>query len=102
MTPTDFSSLTPTTKELTLSTDGLAKVNAASGLVDATAYKYDITFKFTTTSDTVTNKIVSYTSTVSLFKIISVTKDMLQNMIKTTPKLTVRNRSRYDNFNSLL
>lgn len=47
--PTDFNSLTPTTKELTLSTDGLAKVNTTSGLVDATAYKYGVTFKFTTT-----------------------------------------------------
>ena len=100
LTPTDFDSLTPTTKELTLSADGLTKVNAANGLADATAYKYDVTFKFTTTSDTVSNKTVSYTSTVSLYKLASVTKDMLETMIKATPKLTVRNRSgdAYDGF----
>ena len=100
LTPTDFSSLTPTTKELTLSADGLAKVNAASGLEDARAYKYDITFKFTTTSDTVSNKTVSYTSTISLYKATSVTQAMLREMIKSTGSKTIPNRSAeaYDNF----
>jgi len=100
LTPTDFSSLTPNSKELTLSADGLAKVNSASGLKDATAYKYDITFKFTTTSDTVSNKTASYKSTVSLYKVVSVTKDMLKTMITSTPTKTVGNRSAaaYDNF----
>ena len=100
LTPADFSSLTPSSKELTLSEAGLTKVNSASGLVDATAYKYDITFKFTTTSDTVSNKTASYTSTVSLYKVVSVTKDMLKTMITSTPIKTVQNRSAaaYDNF----
>ena len=95
-TPADFNSLTPTTKELTLSDEGLAKVNSANDLIDATAYKYDITFKFTTTSDTVSNKTVTSKSTVSLFKIVFVTEEMFKNMIKTTPKLTVTNRSDID------
>ena len=98
LTPADFGSLTPSSKELTLSADGLSKVNSVSGLADATAYKYDITFKFTTTSDTVSNKTVLYTSTVSLYKLVSVTKAMLENMIKTTTKLTVQNRSKIDGF----
>lgn len=100
LTPTDFSSLTPNSKELTLSADGLAKVNSASGLKDATAYKYDITFKFTTTSDTVSNKTALYTSTVSLYKLVSVTKSMLENMIKTTPTKTVQNRTAIDTVGS--
>ena len=82
LTPADFSSLTPSSKELTLSADGLAKVNSASDLKDATAYDYSVAFKFTTTSDTVSNKTVLYTSTVSLYKLVSVTKVMLENMIK--------------------
>lgn len=96
LTPADFNSLTPTTKELTLSDEGLTKVNSATDLIDATAYKYDITFKFTTTSDTVSNKTATSKSTVSLFKIVSVTEAMFKNMIKTTPKLTVTNRSDID------
>ena len=100
LTPADFSSLTPSSKELTLSADGLAKVNSASGLADATAYKYDITFKFTTTSDTVSNKTASYTSTVSLYKVVSVTKDMLKTMITSTPKKeNIQNRSKIDGHN---
>ena len=100
LTPADFSSLTPSSKELTLSADGLAKVNSASDLKDATAYDYSVAFKFTTTSDTVSNKTALYTSTVSLYKVVSVTKDMLKTMIKTTPTKTVGNRSAaaYDNF----
>lgn len=100
LTPADFSSLTPSSKELTLSAAGLTKVNSASDLKDATAYKYDITFKFTTTSDTVSNKTASYKSTVSLYKVVSVTKDMLKTMITSTPTKTVENRSAaaYDNF----
>ena len=100
LTPADFSSLTPSSKELTLSADGLTKVNSASGLADATAYKYDITFKFTTTSDTVSNKTASYKSTVSLYKVVSVTKDMLKTMITSTPKKeNIPNRSRIDGYN---
>ena len=100
LTPADFSSLTPSSKELTLSEAGLTKVNSASGLVDATAYKYDITFKFATTSDTVSNKTASYTSTVSLYKVVSVTKDMLKTMITSTPKKqNIPNRSRIDGHN---
>ena len=100
LTPADFSSLTPSSKELTLSANGLNKVNSASDLKDATAYKYDITFKFTTTSDTVSNKTASYKSTVSLYKVVSVTKDMLKTMITSTPTKTVGNRSAaaYDGF----
>ena len=98
LTPTDFSSLTPSSKELTLSADGLNKVNSASGLEDNTTYKYDITFKFTTTSDTVSNKIASYTSTVSLYKIGYVTLDTFKNMIASTPNLTFTNRSSIDKF----
>ena len=100
LTPADFSSLTPSSKELTLSADGLAKVNSASGLADATAYNYSVAFKFTTTSDTVSNKTVLYTSTVSLYKLVSVTKDMLKTMITSTPTKRVLNRSAaaYDNF----
>ena len=100
LTPADFNSLTPTTKELTLSADGLSKVNSASGLADATAYNYSVVFKFTTTSDTVSNKTVLYTSTVSLYKLVSVTKDMLKTMITSTPTKTVENRSAaaYDGF----
>ena len=98
LTPADFNSLTPTTKELTLSDEGLAKVNSATDLADATAYKYDITFKFTTTSDAVSNKTVTSKSTVSLFKVVSVTKYMLINMIKATPGFTVKNRSDIDGF----
>ena len=100
LTPADFSSLTPSSKELTLSANGLNKVNSASDLKDATAYKYDITFKFTTTSDTVSNKTASYKSTVSLYKVVYVTKDMLKTMITSTPIKTVQNRSAaaYDNF----
>ena len=75
LTPADFNSLTPTTKELTLSDEGLAKINSATDLIDATAYKYEITFKFTTTSDTVSNKTVTSKSTVSLFKIVFVTEE---------------------------
>ena len=100
LTPADFSSLTPSSKELTLSADGLTKVNSASGLADATAYKYDITFKFATTSDTVSNKTVSYTSTVSLYKLVSVTKDMLKTMITSTPKKeNIPNRNKIDGHN---
>ena len=100
LTPADFSSLTPSSKELTLSANGLNKVNSASDLKDATAYKYDITFKFTTTSDTVSNKTASYKSTVSLYKVVYVTKDMLKTMITSTPTKTVGNRSAaaYDGF----
>ena len=98
LTPDDFNSLSPSSTELTLSVEGLAKVNSASGLEDATAYKYDITFKFTTTSDTVSNKTVKSKSTVSLFKIVFVTEEMFKKMINTTPKLTVTNRSDIDGF----
>ena len=100
LTPADFSSLTPSSKELTLSANGLAKVNSASGLNDATAYDYSVAFKFTTTSDTVSNKTVLYTSTVSLYKLVSVTKSMLENMIKTTPTKTVQNRTAIDTVGS--
>ena len=97
LTPADFGSLTPSSKELTLSADGLAKVNSASGLADATAYKYDITFKFATTSDTVSNKTVLYTSTVSLYKLVSVTEAMFKKMITSTPKKeNIPNRSAID------
>ena len=71
-TPADFNSLAPTTKELTLSDEGWAKINSATDLADARDYKYDITFKFTTNSDTVSNKTVTSKSTVSLFKIVFV------------------------------
>ena len=98
LTPADFSSLTPSSKELTLSADGLAKVNSASGLADATAYNYSVAFKFTTTSDTVSNKIASYTSTVSLYKIGYVTLDTFKNMIASTTNLTFTNRSSIDKF----
>ena len=91
LTPTDFDSLTPSSKELTLLTKGLAKVNSASDLSDATYYNYDITFKFTTTSDTVSNKTATAKSTVQLYKYKVVTAQMLEDMIKTTPKLTVSN-----------
>ena len=91
MTPTDFDSLTPSSKELTLLTKGLTKVNSASDLSYATYYNYDITFKFTTTSDTVSNKTATAKSTVQLYKYKVVTAQMLEDMIKTTPKLTVTN-----------
>ena len=91
LTPTDFDSLTPSSKELTLLTKGLTKVNSASDLSDATYYNYDITFKFTTTSDTVSNKTATAKSTVHLYKYKVVTAQMLEDMIKTTPKLTVTN-----------
>ena len=100
LTPADFSSLTPSSKELTLSADGLNKVNSASDLKDATAYDYSVAFKFTTTSDTVSNKTVLYTSTVSLYKLVSVTKVMLENMIKKTPTKTVQNRTAIDTVGS--
>ena len=99
--PDDFiTNLTPTTKELTLSDKGLDKVNTIKTLEDATAYKYDVTFKFTTTSDTVSNKTALYTSTVSLIKVVTVTKDMLEKMINSTPKLTVTNRRDFDGFDA--
>ncbi len=91
LTPTDFDSLTPSSKELTLLTKGLTKVNSASDLSYATYYNYDITFKFTTTSDTVSNKTATAKSTVQLYKYKVVTAQMLEDMIKTTPKLTVTN-----------
>ena len=91
LTPTDFDSLTPSSKELTLLANGLTKVNSASGLSNATYYNYDITFKFTTTSDTVSNKTATAKSTVQLYKYKVVTAQMLEDMIKTTPKLTVTN-----------
>ena len=91
LTPTDFDSLTPSSKELTLLTKGLTKVNSASDLSNATYYYYDITFKFTTTSDTVSNKTATAKSTVQLYKYKVVTAQMLEDMIKTTPKLTVTN-----------
>ena len=91
LTPTDFDSLTPSSKELTLLTKGLTKVNSANDLSDATYYNYDITFKFTTTSDTVSNKTATAKSTVQLYKYKVVTAQMLEDMIKTTPKLTVTN-----------
>ena len=91
LTPMDFDSLTPSSKELTLLTKGLTKVNSAIGLSYATYYNYDITFKFTTTSDTVSNKTATAKSTVQLYKYEVVTAQMLEDMIKTTPKLTVTN-----------
>ena len=91
LTPADFDSLTPSSKELTLLTKGLTKVNSASDLSYATYYNYDITFKFTTTSDTVSNKTATAKSTVQLYKYKVVTAQMLEDMIKTTPKLTVTN-----------
>ena len=95
LTPTDFDSLTPSSKELTLLTKGLTKVNSANDLSDATYYNYDITFKFTTTSDTVSNKTATAKSTVQLYKYKVVTAQMLEDMIKTTPKLTVTNFNAY-------
>ena len=106
LTPADFSSLTPSSKELTLSANGLNKVNSANDLKDDTAYDYSVAFKFTTTSDTVSNKTVLYTSTVSLYKhvsvtkLVSVTKVMLENMIKKTPTKTVQNRNAIDTVGS--
>ena len=91
LTPADFDSLNPSSKELTLLANGLTKVNSASGLSYATYYNYDITFKFTTTSDTVSNKTATAKSTVQLYKYKVVTAQMLEDMIKTTPKLTVTN-----------
>ena len=99
--PEDFiTNLNPTTKGLTLSDKGLNKVNTIKTLEDATAYKYDVTFKFTTTSDAVANKTVFYTSTVSLIKLVTVTEDMFKKMIKSTPKLTVTNRKAFDGYDS--
>ena len=99
--PEDFiTNLNPTTKELTLSEKGLNKVNTIKTLEDATAYKYDVTFKFTTTSDAVANKTVFYTSTVSLIKLVTVTEDMFKKMIRATPKLTITNRKAFDGYES--
>lgn len=84
-------------KKLTLTSAGLNKFSSASGLVDATAYKYDIQFMFSTTSDTVSNKTVYATNTVSLFKVKEVTKADLTTIIKTiTKKANIQNRSKID------
>lgn len=66
-------------------------MNSAS--LSSLNYSYDITFKFTTTSDTVSNKTATAKSTVRLYKYKLVTAQMLEDMIKTTPKLTVSNLS---------
>ena len=87
-------------KKLTLTSAGLNKVSSASSLVDATAYKYDIQFMFSTTSDTVSNKTVYATNTVSLFKVKEVTKADLTTIIKTIPKeANIPNRSKIDGHN---
>ena len=100
--PEDFNSLTPTSTELTLSESGLKKTNQImnSGSISSLIYSYDVTFKFTTTSDTVSNKTATAKSTVRLYKYKLVTAQMLEDMIKTTPKLTVSNRYQYiyDNY----
>ena len=100
--PEDFNSLTPISTELTLSESGLKKTNQImnSGSISSLIYSYDVTFKFTTTSDTVSNKTATAKSTVRLYKYKLVTAQMLEDMIKTTPKLTVSNRyqSIYDNY----
>ena len=84
-------------KKLTLTSAGLNKFSSASGLVDATAYKYDIQFMFSTTSDTVSNKTIYATNTVSLFKVKEVTKADLTTIIKTIPKkANIPNRSKID------
>lgn len=99
--PEDFNSLTPTSTKLTLSESGLKKTNQImnSASLSSLNYSYDITFKFTTTSDTVSNKTATAKSTVRLYKYELVTAQMLEDMIKTTPKLTVSNRYQlYDNY----
>ena len=84
-------------KKLTLTSAGLNKVSLASSLADATAYKYDIQFMFSTTSDTVFNKTVYAINTVSLFKVKEVTKSDLATIIKTIPKkANIPNRSKID------
>ena len=87
-------------KKLTLTSAGLNKFGSASSLVDATVYKYDIQFMFSTTSDTVSNKTVYATNTVSLFKVKEVTKADLTTIIKTIPKkVNIPNRSKIDGHN---
>ena len=85
----DFS-YNKSTKELTLISSGITKLNNAT-LTEATAYQYTITFKFVDSSDTSKEKTIDVK--VNLYKAKVITKTEIEAMIKSMGAVTVSDSS---------
>ena len=78
---------TESTKKLTLSDEGLDKVNKASEMKEATAYEYTITFKFVDSSDTSKEKTIDVK--VNLYNEKVITKTEIEAMINSMKPVSV-------------
>ena len=85
----DFS-YNKSTKELTLISSGITKLNNAT-LTEATAYQYTITFKFVDSSDTSKEKTIDVK--VNLYKAKVITKTEIEAMINSMKTVRVDDSS---------